>query len=243
MKSKKKLNILHITNFNEKYGRLFYNTGRRLNNGFIKLGHTVQTLSDRDVISRERKISDITGAKSLNSKFLEIVGNYKPHLIVLGHADLILNESLSEIKNFYPSIKFCQWFLDKMDDRSWITNKKRFLKKISHLDASFCTTHPSDINSLKGKKVKFIPNPVDESFENLKVYENKETKYDLFFALSHGVHRGTLKKGKKDNRELFLKRLININNEIRFNFFGINFKQRLGRKFKNELLKSKMALN
>ncbi len=242
---KRKLKILHITNFNERHnGRLFYNTGRRLNNGFIKLGHTVQTLSDRDVISRERKISDISGAKSLNTKFVEIVGNYKPDLIVLGHADLILNESLSEIKNFYPSIKFCQWFLDKMDDRSWLINKKRFLKKISYLDASFCTTHPNDVGSLKGKNVKFIPNPVDEAFENLRIYEKSDIKYDLFFALSHGVHRGTLKKGKKDNRELFLKKLIKINNEVRFNFFGIDFKQPVwAEEFKNELAKSKMALN
>ena len=80
---KKKLKILHITNFNERHnGRLFYNTGRRINNGFIRLGHTVQTLSDRDVISRERKISDISGAKSLNYKFIEIIGNYKPNIVV-----------------------------------------------------------------------------------------------------------------------------------------------------------------
>ena len=32
---------------------------------------------------------------------------------------------------------------------------------------------------------------------------NKNYKYDLFFALSHGVHRGNLKKGKTDNREFF----------------------------------------
>ena len=242
---KNKLKILHITNFNERHnGRLFYNTGRRLNNGFIRLGHTVQTLSDRDVISRERKIVDISGAKSLNSKFIEIVGNYKPDLIVLGHADLILNETLNNIKNFYPSIKFCQWFLDKMNDSTWITNKKRFLKKIPYLDSSFCTTHPKSINSISRQNIKFIPNPVDESFENLEVYKNKEFKYDLFFALSHGVHRGTLKKGKKDNREFFLKKLTNKSNEIRFNFFGINFKQPVwADEFKKELAKSKMALN
>ncbi len=244
-RKKNKLKILHITNFNERHnGRLFYNTGRRLNNGFIRSGHTVQTLSDRDVISRERKLSDISGAKSLNSKFIEIVGNYKPDMIVLGHADLILNESLNEIKNFYPSIKFCQWFLDKMDDRSWETNKKRFLKKIKYLDASFCTTHPKSIKSFNGKNIKFIPNPVDESFENLRIFENKESNYDLFFALSHGVHRGTLKKGKKDNREFFINKLINENNELRFNFFGINYKQPVwADEFKKELAKSKMALN
>ena len=50
-----------------------YNTGRRINNGLIKLGHTVQTLSDRDTISHERKLSDPAGSKSLNNKLLEIV--------------------------------------------------------------------------------------------------------------------------------------------------------------------------
>ncbi len=242
---KRKLKILHITNFNERHnGRLFYNTGRRINNGFIRLGHTVQTLSDRDVISRERKIADISGAKSLNSKLIEIVGNYKPDMVVLGHADLILNETLNNIKKFYPSIKFCQWFLDKMDDSTWLTNKKRFLKKIPFLDSSFCTTHPKSISSINRQNVKFIPNPVDEAFENLNIYKNNESKYDLFFALSHGVHRGTLKKGKKDNREIFLNKLTNKSNEIRFNFFGINFKQPVwADEFKKELSKSKMALN
>ena len=28
--------------------------------------------------------------------------------------------------------------------------------------------------------------------------------------MSHGVHRGVLKKGKIDNREIFLKKVINL---------------------------------
>ncbi len=245
IKKKNKLKILHITNFNERHnGRLFYNTGRRINNGIFKLGHTIQTLSDRDVVSRERKMFDISGSKSLNNKLIEITGNYMPDLIILGHADQILKETLIKIKKFYPSIKFCQWFLDKMDDKKWKVNRERFEKKISHMDASFCTTHPSSIKSLKGKNVKYIPNPVDKNFENLKVYENKSYKYDLFFALSHGVHRGTLKKGKVDLRETFLNKLIAMTKEIRFNLYGINNKQPIwAENFKNELNKSKMALN
>ena len=32
------LEFMHITNFNERHdGRLFFNTGRRINNGFIRL--------------------------------------------------------------------------------------------------------------------------------------------------------------------------------------------------------------
>ena len=242
---KNKFRILHITNFNERHnGRLFYNTGRRINNGLIKLGHTVQTLSDRDTISHERKLSDPAGSKSLNTKLLEIVSNFNPNLIILGHADQIRNESLKTIKDFYPSIKICQWFLDKMDDNKWKMNKNRFTKKFKYLDASFCTTHPSSIKSLGKEKVLFIPNPVDEAFENLNIYKKKFFKHDLFFALSHGVHRGTLKYGKSDNREFLLRELIKLNSEIKFNIFGIDNKQPIwAENFKHELSKSKIALN
>ena len=241
----KKLKILHITNLNVRHdGRLFYNTGRRINNGLIKLGHTVQTLSDRDTVSQERKIIDLNGAKSLNKKCLELVGNYKPNLVILGHADAISNDTLQNIKIYYPDTKFCQWFLDKMDNKSWLVNRNRFLKKLKYMDCNFCTTHPSSLITLKNKKTFYIPNPVDKSFENLDLFKKKNHQYDLFFALSHGVHRGSLKKGKTDNREYFLKKLINANNKIRYNFFGINNKQPIwAENFKQELSKSKMALN
>ena len=242
---KNKLRILHITNFNERHnGRLFYNTGRRINNGLIKLGHTVQTLSDRDTISHERKLTDPAGSRSLNTKLLEIISNFNPNLIMLGHADQVKNDTLRAIKDFYPSIKLCQWFLDKMDDNQWKMNKIRFTKKFNYIDASFCTTHPSTIKSLRKNKVLFIPNPVDEAFENLNIFKNKFFKYDMFFALSHGVHRGTLKSGKTDNRESILRELIKLNNGIKFNIFGMDNKQPIwAENFKNELSKSKIALN
>ena len=34
----------------------------------------------------------------------------------------------------------------------------------------------------------FLPIPVDENIENLKLYENKTNYKDFFFALSHGVN-------------------------------------------------------
>ena len=242
---KKNLRILHITNFNERHnGRLFYNTGRRINNGLLKLGHTVQTISDRDIISRERKITDFSGSRSLNNKLFEVIANYKPNLLVLGHADQIHNETLKRIKIFYPSIKICQWFLDKMDDDDWIVNKNRFSKKFDFIDSSFCTTHPSAIKSFARYKVFYMPNPVDKSFENLDIYKNKNFRDDLFFALSHGVHRGTLKAGKTDEREKIINKLVKMDSGIKFNIFGINNKQPIwAENFKNELSKSKMALN
>ncbi len=219
---KTKLKILHVTNFNERHnGRLFYNTGKRLNNGFIRLGHSVLEFSDRDIVSYYRSLNDLKGSKRLNKKLLEVISNYVPDIIILGHADLIKIETLEYIKKNYPNIKMCQWFLDRMDSE-WIKNKKRFLDKINLMDISFCTTDPKSLNFNKKFNVLYMPNPVDESFEVLKNYENKYFNNDVFFAMSHGVHRGVLKKGKFDKRENFINKLINMTPNIRFDLYGMN---------------------
>ena len=166
-----KIKILHVTNFNERHnGRLFYNTGRRINNGFVRLNHSVLTLSDRDVVSYYRSVRDLDGSKTLNKKMLEVISNYLPDLIVIGHADLIKKDTLKTIRRNYPEIKIAQWFLDRMDSE-WKNNKKRFLDKINYVDCSFCTTSPDILNFPKKNKVFYIPNPSDDSFENLKIYK------------------------------------------------------------------------
>ena len=162
-----------MTNFNERHnGRLFYNTGKRINNGLIRLGHSVLEFSDRDIVSYYRSLNDYNGSKKLNQKLLEIISNYVPDVIILGHADLIKIETLEYIKKNYPNIKFAQWFLDRMDTL-WIANKKRFLDKIKIMDANFCTTDPKSLNFNRNNPIYFMPNPVDESFEKLHNYKRK----------------------------------------------------------------------
>ena len=222
---KEKLKILHITNFNERHnGRLFYNTGKRINNGLIRLGHSVLEFSDRDIVSYYRSLNDIKGQKKLNFKLLEVISNYVPDLIILGHADLVKKETLEFIKKNYPHIKMSQWFLDRMDDK-WVNNKKRFMDKFEIMDFNFCTSDPYSLNFSKNDRVCFMPNPVDESFETLKNYKNKYFNSDVFFAMSHGVHRGVLKKGKFDDREIFINNLIKKTPNIRFDLYGITNKQ------------------
>ena len=241
---KSKIKIIHITNFNERHnGRLFYNTGKRINNGLVRLGHSVMEFSDRDILSNHRKLNDLNGAKYLNKKLLIVIGNYVPDLIILGHADLIDIKTLKLIKQYYPQIKISQWFLDRMDT-NWIYNKKRFLNKIDIMDASFCTTDPSVLKFSKIKPIYYIPNPVDESFETLENYKYKNLKNDIFFAMSHGVHRGVLKKGKFDERENFLKGLTNKLPNIKFDLYGVNNRQPIwADNFIKSLSQSKIALN
>ena len=241
---KKQLKILHITNFNERHnGRLFYNTGRRIDNGLIRTNNSVLTISDRDIVSYHRSVKDFDGSRKLNSKVIETIGNYLPDLIILGHADLINLSTLRFIKKHYPTIKIAQWFLDKMNE-SWVKNKKRFLDKIELMDCSFCTTSPDVLSLSKKYQIHYIPNPADSSFETLKCYKNKHPIFDLFFAMSHGVHRGTLKKGKYDQRSLIIDQLIDKNPNIKFNLHGVGNKQPIwSDDLKLSLEKSKMALN
>ena len=195
-KNKKTLRILHVTNFNERLdGRLFFNTGRRINNGFIRLGHSVLGFSDRDIQKYYKSINDYKGAKTLNDKLKKTCYNYKPDLIILGHADLISKDQILELKEDYPNTKFAQWFLDPLNKKGpdYERNKDRILNKIDLMDATFLTTSPDVLNFLSKKNNSFyIPNPSDKSFETLNNF-NKSCNVDVFFALSHGVHRGVLK--------------------------------------------------
>ncbi len=225
LKDKPKLRILHITNFNERHdGRLFFNTGRRINNGFIRLGHSNLEFSDRDILHHNKGLNDFKGTKALNNKLRRTCYNYKPDLIVLGHADAISGNVLGELKDDYPNLKVAQWFLDPLNKKGpdYSQNKNRILDKNEHINTNFITTSPEALDFLPNKNRNFfIPNPSDPSFETLSNYK-KNCNTDVFFALSHGVHRGKLKSGKFDDRAIFLRKLIEITNDVKFEIYGLN---------------------
>ena len=243
----KSLRILHITNFNERHnGRLFFNTGRRINNGFIRLGNSVLEFSDRDIQKHYKSYTDIKGSKSLNEKLLKTCYNYKPDLIVLGHADLISPLMLGNLKDEYPHLKIAQWFLDPLNKNGpdFSKNKNRILDKSNFVDANFLTTSPDVLNFLSDKvRNYFIPNPADHSFETLNNFKH-DCSNDVFFALSHGVHRGNLKLRTTDDREKFLKKLIETTKNVKFDCFGINNVQPIwADQYFKTIANSKMGLN
>ena len=62
--------------------------------------------------------------------------------------------------------------------------------------------------------------------------------------MSHGVHRGDLKPGKIDNREIFINKLIKRNKLINFDIYGMNNVQPVwGDKFLKQISCSSMGLN
>ena len=242
---KRPLKIMHITNFNERFnGRLHYNTGRRLNNGFIRNGHNVLSISDRDILHINKSIKDFKGQNTLEKKILDCFNNFKPDLVILGHADRVTQQTLIKMRELQKNLKIAQWFLDPLSKfgPDHKTNKERILDKIDILDSSFLTTDPNSL-SFKLKNSYFMPNPCDESFETLSNYE-KNCNFDVFFAMSHGVHRGGLKVGKKDDREIFINKLIKLNKNLKFDVYGMNNVQPIwAENFINKISNSYMGLN
>ena len=54
--------------------------------------------SDRDIQKYYKSLGDFKGKKTLNDKLKKTCYNYKPDLIVTGHADLISREQIQELK-------------------------------------------------------------------------------------------------------------------------------------------------
>ena len=242
---KRSFKIIHLTNFNRRFdGRLQYNTSRRLNNGFVRLGHNVLTISDRDLIHNSKNITDLSGKKKLQRSLIDTSMNFKADCLVLGHADAVSKETLDLIKNKNKNLKICQWFLDPLSKTGpdYKKNNERILDKLDFMDSTFLTSCPS-ILPKKIDNSYFMPNPSDQSFEILKNYEQNCIN-DVFFAMSHGVHRGDLKKGKSDNREVFINKLLRDNQNIKFDIYGMNNVQPVwGDNFIQAISNSSMGIN
>ena len=242
---KSKLKIIHVTNFNFRYfGRLQYNTGIRINNGLIRQGHNILSLSDRDLISFSKSFRDPSGANYLNRLIKNSIDNFKPDLIIMGHADKVDPKLLQETKEKYKHTSIAQWFLDPLSKKGpdYSKNKSRILDKSKYLDASFVTTDPHSLD-FKIDNSFFMPNPCDKSLDYLENF-NSNQDYDIFYAISHGVHRGILRPGKKDEREIFINKLKKKCSKIKFDTYGMFGRQPVwGDQFLQKLSNSRMALN
>ncbi len=89
-----------------------------------------------------------------------------------------------------------------------------------------------------------MPIPADKNIENLEIYKFNNRHKDLFFALSHGVNYGKLKRRNIDEREYFLNELMKKNTKLTFNILGYAGEQpKWNYNYFKELSKCKTALN
>jgi glycosyltransferase involved in cell wall biosynthesis len=234
--------ILHIANFDEKnnYRLSNINLATKISNGFIKEKFQTTNFSDR-FFSQQNAFSNI------DDKIINIIKNLKPNLILLGHTNSLKTETLKNIKDKFSEIKIGFWYEDSINKRGpdYIKNKNFIEKYQNYVDQYFITTDKNNIDtSIPKKKLNFIPVPCSHLSENLNLYKTKNHEFDIFYAVSHGVNRGVLKKNKIDERYNFLKLLMSKSDDITYNIFGFNNIQPIwGDEFIKEISKCRFGLN
>ena len=241
-----KLKILHIYNKAEKIGGRIYfiSTGKKIENGLTRLGHDVESLSDRDILSYNSKV---TSKSVFNKIILEKSLYYRPDLILLGHVNTINDETFTSIKNTCKNTIISQWYEDNLTLKGpdFEKNFSNLKTNFKYIDNFFISTHPDEV-SRKSNKISyhFLPTPVDRNIEKLNIYNSNSYTHDVFFAMSHGVNRGIIKSGKFDEREKFIKILIDDNKDIKFDIYGYNFRNPVwSESFYSAISRSSMAIN
>ena len=238
----KSLRILHVSTFGERLDHRIFNLSisNKISKGLIRNNFDVINFDYRDY--GRKKIFN----NSIDNKILSITNNYRPHMIIFGHNNILKRETIITIKKKYKS-KIIIWYEDAVAKGGPDYKYSQRLLEKNHdlIDKYFITTHPSAFNSkISINKVHFMPVPVDPNIESEKFYEKEKNK-DLFFALSHGVNFGKLKKGSFDDRAKFIERLIlGSNGKINFNILGLYKEQpKWNYDLNSEIMKSKIALN
>ena len=242
---KAKLKILHVFNRAEKIGGRIYfiSTGKKLENGLIRLGHDVEGLSDRDIVN----YNPITGKDVLNKILYEKAMYYRPDLVLMGHVHNIYNETYEKIKHINKNMIISQWYEDNLtiNGPDFKKNYSSLKTNFDNIDNFFISTHPEEVSAKKDNvNYFFLPTPVDRNIEKLNIYNNKIFIHDVFFAMSHGVNRGNIKSGKVDERELFIKKLLKLNKNIKFDIYGYNQRNPVwSENFYKAISNSSMAIN
>ena len=243
------LKILNIYNIGQKLDHRLYNIsiGKKFTNGFIRNGNDVIEISDRDFVKQNRGLNFININEKFQNYLISTFKNYHPQLVFFGHTNNISLDTLEQFKKINKNVVISQWNEDPMMPS--LKDSKSNIEKIqyynNYVDYNFITTDPSVLKKQKKKlkNTRFLFIPVDKNIECYNVYKLNPRK-DLFYAMSHGVNRATLKSGKNDSRIFFLNKLISKMNNINYDFYGFENKEPIwGNDFYTALINSKMGLN
>ena len=246
---KKKLRIINIYNTGQKISHRLYNIslGKKFTNGFIRNGHDVIEISDRDFVRGNYSLFKNFNRLKFQDYLLKTFKNYNPNFIFFGHTNNINIDTLKEFRSINNNIIISQWNEDPVMKSLKYSQKNinNIMQYSKHVDHNFITTDPSILKNqnINLKNPHFFFVPVDKNIECLNVHTQNPVK-DLFYAMSHGVNRATLKKGKSDSRIHFLDKLIKKLDGINYDFYGFKDKEPIwGNDFYKALINSKMGLN
>ena len=184
------MRILNVADFNWMTGaekdtaRLsLFDICRKFTHAATRADHLVVEVSDRAVARGGAPL----GVKGLgrgwaNRRFLQVVDELKPDLILLHFADLIDNGSLTQARRLSPGVRIADINIDPI----WTPkNQKRLALRRGVADALFVTTAEPSLGRYAGPGAfaAYLPNPVDPAVETGRAFDS-DAAVDLLFPCS-----------------------------------------------------------
>jgi len=193
----------------------YYFFPQRLINGFTRLGHTVHIFNDRDTARYNNwRRSSKLGAVTMNRDFIRCCAEYDPDLIVLGHCEMITNQTLSKVYKNHPNVKI---IYTNVDPFSSAKTRKAIAGRGKIVDGVFCTTAGEEaLTPLAAKSfTAFWPNLVDPSIDIYRAYENESAdQSDILFCAS------PVKKSHDHRHEMITQLQSDLPADINFALHG-----------------------
>lgn len=232
------MRILQVDNMQWRhFGRVRVSPERSLLNGLIRAGFKVEIFSDRDIalFDAPLRIKPL-GRANANKRLLEMVENFRPDMLLVGHADIITNDTLAHARTLVPGLRIALRNVDPLFDDG---NVAKIANRVDAVDAIFITTGGEPLKQFvrPGNLVAYIPNPTDASVEDGDQSVKSEFDWDLLFC---GVGNVT------DTRYELVRTLHEKlkGSGVRFASFGMHgFDPVWGRAYEDTLEASKMGLS
>lgn len=185
------MRVLHVAHQQlRKYGHLRVSWAQKLYFGLIRAGHCVQMFSDRDVAAFEAPFGiRALGQRAANRRLLETAEAFEPDLVLVGHCDIIDNETLQEIRRARPDVVIA----GANNDPLFVPENYR---KIEHrcevVDTMFVSTGESALEPFTGRRaeLRHMPNPVDPSIDVFDSSAEASPAHDLVFCSKSTAHTG-----------------------------------------------------
>ena len=107
---------MNIYNLAQKLNHRIYNLslGKKFTNGFIRNGHDVIEISDRDYVRQNKGLNLLSTKGKFHNYLIETFKNYNPNLIIFGHSDNIDHNILSDFKSLNKNVIISQWNEDPL---------------------------------------------------------------------------------------------------------------------------------
>jgi len=201
--------VVHAANFGIRpKGAFQNNVERKLTNGLIRNGHQVLNFSDRDAAMAGSLLGPhrVGGGKYANKALSDLCRNIRPDVLILGQTDIVRPETVADLCARLPAMRALQWSVDALFEPG---NIERLERNLPVVDATLVTTAGEALKPLArpGKRLGFLPNPVDFSIEHGENHLKPDLPFDLFYACGNPADLREV-GGKAWNMDEFMTTLL-----------------------------------